>query len=358
MNKKLRVSLFASLLTILIAVNSALAFNSTDVPESDTLNPASKVKGVSPELRDGVFRVVVSTDGTAAFNAFVLSHPSRIIVDFPGLLNAFGAKAIMARGTAVERVRVGQPQAGTVRVVLDLVREVKYTVTREGSAVVISVPDTGGPPNSELIKRVSTDRPAPAAPQAEESGVAVTPRVEIFGGYQFIRTDGPLIDRHNASGWTSAVSTNFNKYLGFTTEISGHWASPGFSEFESLPLPRSGNIPYRAHTVMVGPRFTMRDDPVTTYGHVLFGVGHVKFKKTDLTRFMNLLGAEPNGFSSSSFVAAFGGGVDVRLGPAVSIRAVQADYLLTHFRDLFGVEGYQHSIRVSTGVVFRVGDAR
>ena len=56
MNKKLRVSLFASLLTILIAVNSALAFNSTDVPESDTLNPASKVKGVSPELRDGVFR--------------------------------------------------------------------------------------------------------------------------------------------------------------------------------------------------------------------------------------------------------------------------------------------------------------
>ena len=362
MNMKRMGLLFTSLLTILIVISSAFAFSSKGAREAETFTPASKVKGVSPELRDGVLRVVVSTDGTATFNAFVLSSPCRIVVDFPGLRNEFGAKAILGRGTAVERVRVGQPQAGTVRIVLDLVREVKYTVTREGSAVVISIPDNAGTPLGEpIIRSKSADTPGPAVPRsARIDGVALTPRVEIFGGYQYIRTDGPLVGDHNAAGWTAAVSTNFNKYLGLTTEVSGHWGSPGFTDFKPLEGSLiSGNLNYRTYSFMGGPRFTMRDGRLTTYGHALFGIGHIAFNKKQLTELLNLAGTQPSGFSSNSFVAAFGGGIDVRLSPAVSLRVIQADYLLTHFRDLDSFERHnQHNIRVSTGIVFRLGEAR
>jgi hypothetical protein len=365
MNMKRLGLLFASLLTILIVVSSAFAFSSKGAREAETFNPASKVEGVSPELRDGVLRVVVSTDGTATFNAFVLGSPCRIVVDFPGLRNEFGAKAILGRGTAVERIRVGQPQAGTVRVVLDLVREVKYTVAREGSAVVISIPDNGGIPLSEpIIRSKSADTPGPAVPRAARiDGVALTPRVEIFGGYQYVRTDGPFSGDHNAAGWTAAVSTNFNKYLGLTTEFSGHWGSPGFTDFKSVTFPASasGNLNYRTYGFMGGPRFTIREGRVTTYGHALFGFGHIRYNKAQLTRFLALLepGRQPSSFSSNSFAAAFGGGVDVRLSPAVSLRVIQAEYLLTHFRDLDSFERHnQHNIRVSTGIVFRLGEAR
>lgn len=367
MNMKRMVSLFAPLLTILIVVSPAFAFISES--DAETFNPASKVKGVSPELRDGMLRVVVSTDGTAAFNAFVLSNPCRIVVDFPGLRNEFGAKAILGKGTAVERVRVGQPQPGIVRVVLDLVREVKYTVTREGSTVVISVPDSGFAPHSELIRSKSADTPGKSVQKPERIGdVALTPRVEIFGGYQFLRTDGPLEGLHNASGWTSAVSTNFTKYLGFTTEISGHWGSPGFTEFnvfEGTHVP--GNLAYRSHTLMAGPRFTMRTDRMTTFAHGLFGIGHIAYNRANLTDLLNLAknrhvidaATQISGFSSNSFAAAFGGGIDVRLAPAVSLRVIQAEYLLTHFRDLNTIErNNQHNVRVSFGVTFRLGEVR
>ncbi len=368
MNMKCKVLLFASLLTILGGVNSVFAYIGKDAPEAQTLNPSSKLKGVSPELRDGVLRVVVSTDGRTTFNSFVLSNPSRVVVDFPGLRNEFGAKTIPGTGTAVERVRVGQPQAGTVRVVLDLVREVKYTVTREGNTVVISIPDNGFSPHIELSKSMSANTPNRTVPQTEQrGGVAFTPRVEIFGGYQYIRTDLPGLGDHNASGWTSAVSTNFNKYLGFTSEISGHWASTGFTDFKPLEgLQGNGNLAYRSYTLMGGPRFTMRDHRMTTYAHALFGIGHIAFNKANLTDLLNLaksLGADPetqiSGFSSNSFAAAFGGGIDVHLTPAVSLRVIQAEYLLTHFRDLIDVERHnQHNIRVSFGIAFRLGEVR
>jgi hypothetical protein len=99
----------------------------------------------------------------------------------------------------------------------------------------------------------------------------------------------------------------------------------------------------------------MREGRTTVYGHALFGVAHISFNKAKLTEVLGILGQQPSGFSSNSFAAAFGGGIDVRLSRTVSLRAIQADYVLTHFRDLAdGGRHNQNNIRVSTGVVFRL----
>jgi hypothetical protein len=317
---------------------------------------------VRAEKQNGTLRVALITGADVGFDDFALTNPARIVVDFRAARNEFGYKTIPLSGFAIERIRVGEPRAGIVRVVLDSPQPVKYTVAREGNSVVISVSGEAASPRTGSAAPAAADDPGPAPKQRAERrpGDGLTPRVEIFGGYQYVRTDGPVIGDHNANGWTASVSGNFNRYFGITTEFSGHWGSPGFTDFKPLAgLPLSGNLDYSTFGVLAGPRFTMREGRTTVYGHALFGVAHISFNKAKLTEVLGILGQQPSGFSSNSFAAAFGGGIDVRLSRTVSLRAIQADYVLTHFRDLADGERHnQNNIRVSTGVVFRLGDVR
>jgi outer membrane protein OmpA-like peptidoglycan-associated protein len=53
-----------------------------------------------------------------------------------------------------------------------------------------------------------------------------------------------------------------------------------------------------------------------------------------------------------------GGGLDLKVHRNVAIRLVQAEYLLTRFKDpasTTGARGTQNNVRISTGVVFRLG---
>jgi hypothetical protein len=55
--------------------------------------------------------------------------------------------------------------------------------------------------------------------------------------------------------------------------------------------------------------------------------------------------------SSNSFAMAAGGGIDPRAGEHLAVRTLQAEYLLTKFRD--GLSDRQDGARISVGVVFR-----
>ncbi len=101
------------------------------------------VNGVRAQMDAGVLRVFVDADGTVEFKDFTLSNPARIVIDVMGARNAFGNK-IMRIGTAsVERIRVGQPAQGIVRVVLDSKQTVPYQVKREGDSLIIAVGQAG-----------------------------------------------------------------------------------------------------------------------------------------------------------------------------------------------------------------------
>ena len=47
---------------------------------------------------------------------------------------------------------------------------------------------------------------------------------------------------------------------------------------------------------------------------------------------------------------AFGGGVDLKLGDAIAVRLIQADYMQTRFAFF-----HQNHTRLSAGIVFRLG---
>ena len=77
------------------------------------------------------------------------------------------------------------------------------------------------------------------------------------------------------------------------------------------------------------------------YGHGLFGKARDRLRQPGTT---NL---EPSDLHKA---VAFGGGADLPLGDRFSIRAIQADYLITN---AFGTT--QHNLRFSTGLIVRLG---
>ena len=100
---------------------------------------ASAVQSVRTVEADGGLRVFVETDGEVKFQDFTLTDPSRIVIDILGVQNRFGNKVIPVDSGKIDRVRVGQPKPGVVRVVLDANANVGYSLTQDGRSLVIDV---------------------------------------------------------------------------------------------------------------------------------------------------------------------------------------------------------------------------
>jgi hypothetical protein len=94
---------------------------------------------VRAEVSDGLLRIIVDVNGEAKFKDFVLSDPSRIVLDFVGLRNAFGNRTIPIGRGLIDRVRIGQPMPGVVRVVIDTKEALQYRVTQEAGSLIIAV---------------------------------------------------------------------------------------------------------------------------------------------------------------------------------------------------------------------------
>jgi hypothetical protein len=104
-----------------------------------TLRSATTLQRVRSQVSGGIVRIYIDTDGAAAYRDFTLSGPSRIVVDLSAVRNGVGYRTIPVAAGAVEKVRVGEPEAGTTRIVIDLSSQSGYRVARVGSSLVVSV---------------------------------------------------------------------------------------------------------------------------------------------------------------------------------------------------------------------------
>jgi hypothetical protein len=171
--------------------------------------------------------------------------------------------------------------------------------------------------------------------------------VEVFGGYSYLRPSVTLsetsevcpvgvlppcpppivtmIGTHpNLNGWELSGAFYPNKWLGAVADFSGHY---GTAQGSSVHL----------QTYLFGPQIRL-PGPVSPFAHVLIGGAH------------ETLGQNANlGISSASasaFAAAVGAGIDIKVAPFASLRAIQLDYLVTRFGSTT-----QNQPRASAGVV-------
>src|SRR3954469_18739483 len=103
------------------------------------LPPARRVLAVWAETADNGVRLVVKADGAMEFKPFTLSAPWRIVIDITGVRSAVGNSTIPVTSAVVDRIRIGQPDANLVRVVLDMPALRPYRVDIDGDHLLISV---------------------------------------------------------------------------------------------------------------------------------------------------------------------------------------------------------------------------
>lgn len=164
-------------------------------------------------------------------------------------------------------------------------------------------------------------------------------RVEVFGGYQYLHNGNVTVNgatepgtSQGYNGFDAAPAFFFTGHLGVQADFSGAYAN-------------ISGVSTHIYTYSGGPVLKAQIGPVKPFVHVLFG-------GTRLTGSESGVSVSTNGYT-----IMFGGGVDAKLNPILSVRLAQVDWLYYHFSG-FTVGGGtspsfsgSNNVRISTGVV-------
>jgi opacity protein-like surface antigen len=154
--------------------------------------------------------------------------------------------------------------------------------------------------------------------------------MEVSGQYQYIRNypgqGAPSVSCQGAGGTFAA---NLNTYVGIVGDFDG-------CKITGLP---SGSSSHEFN-YLFGPRLAYHNSGrFTPYAQVLFGGAR---ETVSITGFGSA--------SANSFAMTFGGGADFKLTRHVAFRAIQLEYLYTHFSG-----AKQNNLRLQSGLVYRFG---
>jgi hypothetical protein len=179
--------------------------------------------------------------------------------------------------------------------------------------------------------------------EAQAQSIEAAPRVEVFGGYSYMRSntvdDGPAF---NLNGGSASIAYNFSNWLGVVGDFGYYHQGDVYGSGRSLTL-----ASYQA-----GPRLSWRKNAhLVPFGQALFGAGHASG-----SLYSSSLGAgiTPLG-TNNGFLLTTGAGIDLKLNHAIGIRLIQAEYLYSQFLNGSGHDNRQDNIRLSTGIVFSFG---
>ena len=153
-----------------------------------------------------------------------------------------------------------------------------------------------------------------------------TPKAEIFGGYSWYHPGGDLGTTKAPDmnkGWDGSFTWNFNRWLGVTAEMGGHY-----------------NEAINVHQFLFGPQLKYRTEQISPFVHALVGFSHVGPK------------VQPD---DDVLTAAVGGGLDIEAHRYLSVRLFQADYIRTEYSSPGATENAWNGARLQGGLVLKLG---
>jgi len=190
------------------------------------------------------------------------------------------------------------------------------------------------------------------------SGEIDSPKVELFLGYTHFGTASTKTVAGNRmvglNGGSASVAFNLNRYLGLVADIGGYNDNAvqltGTGVNQPLDTYASGTV----YSFLGGPRLSFRNySRFTPFAQAFFGGVYA-----GAVTVSNCSGSACTVLPSQKTLSmTAGGGLDIRLVHHISLRAVQAEYMMTRFGALTtGASTSQNDLRLSTGLVFRFGD--
>jgi opacity protein-like surface antigen len=190
-------------------------------------------------------------------------------------------------------------------------------------------------------------------------------RFETFGGYSLTHDASFLAASTN--GWDTSTTIFLKRWLGFTTDLSGHYGSGNFPFIivNGDPLGKFKENT-SSYTYMAGPHFTYRRSRYAPFVETLFGVYNARYNLTVLEGCSpGCIGPAPGSTRSDSytkFALAAGGGLDVAIGHGISVRPFQMEYLLLREPgatisdgNIVPITNNYNTYRFSTGISFQFG---
>lgn len=178
-------------------------------------------------------------------------------------------------------------------------------------------------------------------------GYSQTQNINVFGGYSHLNANGVTGPNGGMNGLETSVEGKVLPFISMVGDFSWNYQGPPpMAEplFVCVTLPGSrpgaclNTIPAGSvseYTFLFGPRASFKIKDFTPFLHALFGGAHVNE------------GGMGTAGTSTTFAAAYGGGIDYRLTKQFSWR-IQADAVQTRF-----FNATQTNTRISTGIVVR-----
>jgi len=158
-------------LTLILALATVISM----WPAAAVATPAVRVTSIGVKTYPGVVQVAISGSGPLRFRATTMSNPFRVLIDIPGALLAGTVPAVLnVAQPPVLRVRAGQFQQSTVRVVIDLAAPTAYQVSAVTPSVLtarLTVPQTAAKVTKPAVAVAAA--PPPAAPAVARAGTPV-----------------------------------------------------------------------------------------------------------------------------------------------------------------------------------------
>jgi hypothetical protein len=160
-----------------------------------------------------------------------------------------------------------------------------------------------------------------------------SPQIELAGGFTFVRANPASAGGLNLMGGGESLAYSLSNHFSAVADV-------GEYRFTGL----AAGLRSKLYTYMFGPRYTFtKTGRVACFAQILAGGSRVNASSGGIQ-------AGENGFA-----LAIGGGLDLPIRPHVALRVVQADYFLTRFESVADLPATQNHIRISTGVVIRLG---
>ncbi len=183
-----------------------------------------------------------------------------------------------------------------------------------------------------------------------------TPTIELFLGYSHFR-GAPTLSAGNRmvglNGGSASIAFNFNRYLGLVGDFGGYDNTELRLSGPGANPPRVADADGTVYTFLGGPRISYRSPSrFTPFAQALFG--GVNASEVTLSGCTGALCTPLP--KQIAFAMTAGLGLDIRLTHHISIRAVQAEYMMTRFPDpTTGSSNSQNDVRLSSGLLFLFG---
>ena len=184
----------------------------------------------------------------------------------------------------------------------------------------------------------------------ETAGLAQN-RFEIFGDYSYLHFNPTVtgINSRSFNGGGGGVTLYFLGIFGIKADFMEYGSTTFSKTFPSAVITAQADM----FTYMAGPVIRIPIPGVKPFGEILFG-------GSDTNGYVNLTnsiiaagGTISEARTQHPFTMAVGGGLDISVSKRLSIRPLEADYVLSLYSNPLTSSNSQSNFRYCAGLVFK-----